>query len=135
MEDLLEQLIADAEEAELPEATPRELTLPWLPRKADALIGMRRAGKTWAQFQKMRELVAAGTPREALLYLSFEDDRLAELDASRLHLVVDVFYRRHPELRGRECAFFFDEIQNVVGWERFVRRLLDTENVTVQGVR
>lgn len=131
MEALLEQLIADGEEAELPSGTPRESALPWLPRKADALVGMRRAGKTWTLFQKMGELLTAGYPREALLYLSFEDERLADLDASRLGLVLDVFYRRHPALRKRECAFFFDEIQNVAGWERFVRRVLDTEKAHV----
>jgi uncharacterized protein len=131
MEDLIHQIIADDEETPWPEATPREIVLPWLPRKADALIGMRRAGKTWMMRQRMRELVAAGVPRRALLYMSFEDERLWELDASNLRVVVDVFYRRHPELRKRECAFFFDEIQVVPGWERFVRRIIDSENVHI----
>jgi hypothetical protein len=34
-------------------------------------------------------------------------------------------------MRRRRCAFFFDEIQLVAGWERFVRRLLDTENASI----
>jgi predicted AAA+ superfamily ATPase len=131
MEALLEQLIVDDWERPWDEATRREVELPWLPRKADALVGMRRSGKTWRLRQQMRELAAAGVPREALVYLSFEDERLWELDYTRLHLIVDVFYRTHPELRDRQCSFFFDEIQLISGWERFVRRLLDTENVHV----
>jgi predicted AAA+ superfamily ATPase len=34
-------------------------------------------------------------------------------------------------MRNRCCTFFFDEIQNIAGWERFIRRLLDTENVHI----
>ncbi len=131
MEDLLEQLMVDDLEAEWPAATVREIVLPWVPRKVDTLVGMRRSGKTWMMRQRMRELVDAGTPREALLYLSFEDERLWQLDASQLGLIVDVYFRRTPRLRKRTCAFFFDEIQVVTGWERFVRRILDTEDVHV----
>ena len=36
--------------------------------------------------------------------------------------------RRHPELRGAETVhWFLDEIQLVPGWERVVRRVMDTE--------
>ncbi len=42
------------------------------------------------------------------------------------------YYRRFPSLRGRETVTWcFDEIQVVPDWERFVRRLLDTEKVEV----
>jgi len=37
----------------------------------------------------------------------------------------------YPQNRGRRCYFFFDEIQNVIGWESYLRRLLDTENVQI----
>ncbi len=35
------------------------------------------------------------------------------------------------EKKSVHCYFFFDEIQNVPNWERFVRRLIDTEDVSV----
>ncbi len=42
------------------------------------------------------------------------------------------YYRSHPELRGRETVhWFLDEIQLVPGWERFVRRVLDSEQVEI----
>ncbi len=53
------------------------------------------------------------------------------LGAEDLHLVPESFYRRHPASRDQRCWFYFDEIQNVPGWERFVRRLLDTEDLGV----
>lgn len=66
------------------------------------------------------------------MYLSFEDDRLSGIDAGQLDALLEEHYRRHPELRGEATVhWFLDEIQLVAGWERFVRRILDTEQVEV----
>lgn len=124
---LFDEIVADAHQRPLPQLTARDAVLPWLPRKVDALVGMRRAGKTWRLFQQMQQLVEAGTPREALLYINFEDERLGDLTATELSRLVEAHYRRFPELRGMPGAFMFDEIQLVTGWERFVRRLVDTD--------
>jgi predicted AAA+ superfamily ATPase len=128
---LYDDLVADAQARPLPEATPRRIRLPWLPRKVDAVVGMRRSGKTWLMFQRMRELEAAGARRQDLLYVNFEDERLGEIAAPDLSKIVDAHYRRDPSARSRPGAFFFDEIQLVAGWERFVRRLVDTEDAHV----
>ncbi|HEY0991751.1 MAG TPA: ATP-binding protein [Kofleriaceae bacterium] len=128
---LLDELIANAHVQSLPPLTPRRVKLPWLPRKVDAIVGMRRSGKTWLMFQRMRELVEAGAPREDLLYLNFEDERLGDVTAAHLSKIVEAHYRRNPAGRSRPGALFFDEIQLVNGWERFVRRLLDTETAHV----
>ena len=64
--------------------------------------------------------------------MNFEDERLAGLSAEHLHPLVENYYRRHPETRGRKTVTWcLDEIQVVPGWERFVRRLLDTEQVEI----
>ena len=131
MEELLEQLIADFHERDLPSLTRRHIRLPWLPKKADAVIGMRRSGKTWYLFQVASDLLAKGEPKESILYLNLEDERLLPMSASDLHIITDVYYRRYPHLRDRSCTFVFDEIQNIRGWEKFIRRLLDTENVHI----
>ena len=75
----------------------------------------------------MKALETSGISRERMLYLNFEDERLDGLSSSELSLIPDVFYRARPELRDEEC-FFFDGVQNVRGWEKFVRRLVDQEN-------
>lgn len=128
---LFDQIVADAHERRLPELTPRRAKLPWLPRKVDAVVGMRRSGKTWLLFQRMRELIAAGTPRADLLYLNFEDERLGDVTARDLTELVEAHYRRNPEARKRAGALLFDEIQLVEGWERAIRRLVDTENAHI----
>jgi uncharacterized protein len=129
--ELIDGLIADFQERELPRVTPRSLSLPGLPGKADVVVGMRRSGKTWFLYQQIAERLASGIGRERLLYLNFEDERLLPLAAADLSRIPEAFYRRFPDSREQLCWFFFDEIQNVPGWETFVRRLLDTEKVAM----
>ncbi|MGA9993504.1 MAG: ATP-binding protein, partial [Thiobacillaceae bacterium] len=110
--------------------TRRDIRLPEIRGKAVTVIGMRRAGKTTFLWQVLADREASGIERQGLLYLSFEDERLAGMTASDLNLVVEEYYRLNPEWRDRRRAvFFLDEIQVVPGWETFARRLLDSEQV------
>jgi predicted AAA+ superfamily ATPase len=129
MKEQLSQLIDDFHEWELPELLPRNLEIPEIKGKADVVIGMRRSGKTYLCYQQMHDLIAAGTRREELLYLNFEDDRLFEFTLTDFQAILDVYFGKYPENRNHKCHFFFDEIQCVDQWEMFIRRLLDTENV------
>ena len=90
---------------------------------------MRRSGKT----TYLRQLVtqARGKDRpERAIFLSFDDDRLYGLGLEQLNLLLEEYFRRYPEAREQgRVQWFLDEIQVVPGWERFVRRVLDTERV------
>lgn len=128
--EVVRQRIIDALGARLPVLTRRDVRLPIVSGKAVAVIGMRRAGKTTFLWQTLADRLSHGTDREGLLYFSFEDERLAGMTALDLNLVVEEYYRLHPEWRDRRRAtFFFDEIQSVPGWESFARRLLDSEQI------
>ena len=136
---LLEALQEKLSDALLPLAatnlTRRDAVLPAVPGKAHAVIGMRRAGKTCFLKQLLAERRAHGPP-ERSIYLSFDDDRLAGIDASQLDALLEEYFRRYPEIRckdGRKgrAAWFLDEIQLVEGWDRFVRRVLDTESIDI----
>jgi len=130
MEAVFTEKIVDAQTRPMPVMTPRDVWLPQVQGKALAVIGMRRAGKTTFLWQLMGQRVQAGTPREGLVYFSFEDERLADLQASDLDRLVQTYYRLHPQWRDqRRAAFFLDQIQLVPGWETFARRLLDSENI------
>lgn len=123
-------LMEQWQQAALPRLTRRDVRVPKVPRKAIAVLGMRRAGKTSFLWQLIADRIAAGTPREGLLYFNFEDERLAGMQMADLALLVEEFYRRHPEWRdARRATWMLDEIQLVPGWERFARRLLDTEQI------
>ena len=130
LKQIIRQKITDALAASVPAHTPRDVHLPGIKGKAMAVIGMRRSGKTTFLWQCLGERLEAGTPRDALLYFNFEDERLADMNAQELQLVVEVYFSLHPERRdSKSVTFFLDEIQEVPGWETFVRRLLDTEKV------
>lgn len=60
MSALFELLIVDFHERPLPTPTHREANLPALSGKIDAIIGMRRTGKTWFFFQAMQLLSRSG---------------------------------------------------------------------------
>ncbi len=131
LRETLDELVADHQVRRFPAPTPRAVKPARLPGKADVLVGMRRSGKTYLLFQELQALERAGVRRERTLLLNFEDERLQPLSSPELHLVTDAFYARNPSLRDQECWFFLDEIQTVQGWERFVRRLVETENTRV----
>jgi len=126
---LLEKLNTALVPATRPPLTRRDARLPAVPGKVHAVIGMRRAGKTTF----LRQLQAArreSLPPERTVFVSFDDDRLAGLTVEQLALLLEEYYRRYPELRNRETVhWFLDEIQLVAGWERFVRRVMDSEQV------
>lgn len=128
---LLEKLNAALAPMSSPPFTRRDARLPGVPGKVHAVIGMRRAGKTTF----LRQLQAArreSQPPERAVFVSFDDDRLAGLAVDQLALLLEEYYRRFPELRGREIVcWFLDEIQLVEGWERFVRRVMDSEQVEI----
>ena len=128
---LAEKLSAALAEVPPTSLTRRDARLPAVAGKVHAVIGMRRAGKTTFLRQLLGERRQAG-PAERAVYLSFDDDRLAGLELEQLGFLLEEYYRRHPALRGRETvSWFLDEIQLVPGWERFVRRVLDSEKVEV----
>lgn len=129
METLIEHIINDFHERKLPVCTSREAVLPQITGKIDTVIGMRRTGKTYFLYQAMQEKLEQGIPKERLLYINFDDERLLPMLATDLHCITDIYYRLFPEFKMEKCYFFFDEIQNIPFWEHFVRRLLDTENV------
>ena len=132
MREIIRQKIVDGVRASAPSLTPRDIRVPQVPGKAVAVVGMRRSGKTTFLWQVLGEKLRQGVPREALLFFSFEDERLIGMRADDLQLVVEEYYLLFPDRRGREkVVFFLDEIQVVTGWETFIRRILDTERVEV----
>src|SRR5674476_1382481 len=93
--------------------TRRDARLPEVAGKVHAVIGMSRAGKTTFLRQLQADLRRTLPPEQAL-QLSFDDDRLAELDAAQLDLLIEEYYRHFPELRGEQTLqCFLDEIQEL----------------------
>lgn len=131
MKNVIAELIDDFHERPLPELVARGKEFPSISGKADVVIGMRRTGKTWYCYQKIKELMAIGIQKNQILYFNFEDDRLLEFGVKNFQEILDVYFGKYPENRNTKCYFFFDEIQRIDQWELFIRRLLDTENLEI----
>ncbi len=130
MREIVAQKVLEGTVSPIPPSTRRDIRVPKVPNKAFAVIGMRRAGKTTFLWQIAHERMAQGATREQVLYFNFEDERLTGLEVSQLHWIVEEYYRLYPHWRDQErVIFLLDEIQIVSGWERFARRLMDTEQI------
>jgi uncharacterized protein len=128
----IRQKLGDATTATWPTLTRRDAVADSIPGKAHAVIGMRRAGKTSFLLQCLQDRLARGTPRDRLVYFNFEDERLSGLAAAELGTLLDEYYRALPHnRREHRVTWCLDEIQLIRGWEAFVRRILDAENVEV----
>ena len=126
------QKLGDALELPFPKLTPREASTAPLEGKSRAILGMRRAGKTTFLYQCLAARLAEGVPRNRLVYFNFEDERLGAMEAVDLGMILEEYYRSHPESRRTDrVTWCFDEIQVIPGWEKFIRRVMDTENVEI----
>jgi predicted AAA+ superfamily ATPase len=131
VQEILESLMNDFHERPLPALVPRSAPFPRVTRKASVIAGMRRVGKTWFCYQSMQELLRRGIEKERLLYLNFEDDRLLPFAVRDFQSILDVYYRKFPRFKSQTCYFYLDELQHISGWDHFVRRVLDTEEVAL----
>ncbi|MCI2068455.1 MAG: ATP-binding protein [Bacilli bacterium] len=85
------------------------------------ITGIRQCGKSFVLYKKARDLVDEGADWNDIIYINFEDDRLAEFvreDFSDLVEVAEEISSNHP-------IYFLDEVQIVDDWASFARRLKD----------
>ena len=95
-----------------------EITL----KKSFAIIisGIRRCGKSTLLNQILRK-------QGKFYYLNLEDPRLEGFELVDFNKADEIFH----ELYGDGGVYFFDEIQNIEKWEKFIRFLADRKNKIV----
>ena len=120
-EALLEVMLENREEVMHHNVIKRNISLDGFDRQV--LVGARRAGKSYLLYGKIQELIAAGHAWDEIIYLNFEDERLAGMQLSDLNMILEV----HASLSGKRPMLFLDEIQNIEGWEHFARRIADNK--------
>jgi len=131
--DVLPRVIAEwVRGAELPTLTPRERPLPDLaatPRPVLAVVGPRRAGKTYFLYQLIEDLLHAGKAlRDDILFVDFEDYRLSDFRPDDMEKLLAAFH----QMTGKPPRYlFFDEIQRLPSWSRVVRTLHNTRKYSI----
>lgn len=119
---LLKQiLLENRHEVENYHVHPRNIATDGFP--CYVFVGVRRAGKSYFLYHKMQQMLKDGHTWDDMLYLNFEDDRLEDFTSKDFNLILEC----HAELSTKRPMLFLDEIQNVDGWEKFARRMADTQ--------
>lgn len=120
--DVLKQIIIDQKEMYLDN--------PLISRDYDleenvnyCFVGIRRTGKSYMMYQQIHNLTNDGISSSQIIYVNFEDERLLEIGVDDLNTILEIGI----EFSGSKGKpyLFLDEIQNVDGWEKFVRRVAD----------
>ena len=133
--ELFKSLIA-LSQAELPfERIEREIDLPVQPELIITVPGVRRAGKSSLLMLTVNKLLASGVKREQILWVNFDDERLDRMPTEELDEVLQAYREMYPEIELKDVYMFFDEIQNIDGWDLFVLRVFKSycRNVYVTG--
>ncbi|MCX6719135.1 MAG: ATP-binding protein [Candidatus Taylorbacteria bacterium] len=88
------------------------------------IIGSRRSGKS-----SVLKLIMKKLPEDSWLYMNFEDpyffDNSSPLIIEELINVYQIYFNKDLKY------LFFDEIQNIRGWEKTVRKLRDSEKFKI----
>ncbi len=121
---ILKELISDFHKKPLRDTKERESNIPLDIEKIVVLTGARRSGKTSLLLNTIKKLLNI-IPKENIIYINFEDERLT-LESDELDLILQSYLELYPDKDLSSCYFFFDEIQEVDGWEKFVRRCDDS---------
>jgi hypothetical protein len=83
---------------------------------AIVISGLRRVGKSTLLAQ-----IARNFYKNKYYFVNFEDERLQNFRVEDFNILHEVLI----SLFGEKKVFILDEIQNISGWERFVRRMID----------
>ena len=130
MKAIIGEVMREFYEFGIPEdVRPRDVDYLEKRNSATVVTGMRRTGKTYVTYQRMRALVEAGVPLERIVHVNFDDDRLKGVRLEHLRLIGDIHAGMYPDAAKERCWYFLDELQDVKGWELYARRLLDSHLV------
>jgi len=91
--------------------------------------GIRRSGKSTILMQFCKELITSGIRKEDILIINFEDPRFKGLDLGLLNRIYEVYLSEiNPK---KEHYVILDEVQSIMGWEKFARYLHENKRINV----
>ena len=130
MKNAIKTVLAEFYEDGLPEVViHRDVEYYEKTTLATVIKGMRRTGKTFVTYERMRELIKGGIAPGRIVHLNFEDERIKTITVDQLHLIGEAHAELFPEFAQEKIWYFLDELQNVKGWEAYARRLVDSPKV------
>ena len=128
------KLIRDFHESPLPlPIFKREIEIPLdiSIKRAVTIIGPRRAGKSYLLLYTIKKILERGVDKNNILYINFEDTSFENAEHAELDGVIETYFGLYPTKRNEKLWLFFDEIQEIDRWEKFVRSTIDKINAQI----
>lgn len=128
MTEIIKTILLEWIERELPEVIERDAKLDKYLDTDHVIVvkGFRRVGKTYLLYHLIKKLLKKHTKKE-VIYFNFEDERIP--------LKKEFLTRLIPAMKevagGLPIYLFLDELQMMPEWSRWLRRILDTENMKI----
>ncbi len=99
-------------------------------REIVLITGVRRSGKSSLMRLICDDIITKlHVTSPNILYLDFEDERFIDFSVKDFQALYEAFIEiENP--RGKKY-FFLDEIQNIKGWEKWINRLYEFENIKI----
>lgn len=92
------------------------------------ISGVRRSGKSTLLKLLAEAIISENiADKNDVLYINFEDPKLYNLNLENCQALYEIFLEAAG--KGKKKYLFFDEIQNVSSWERWLNHLYEFEDV------
>ena len=130
IKDTLKTIITNFHTKNLKKSYERNIKLPINTEIIISVIGVRRSGKTYMLYETIKKLLKNKIPKQNIIYINFEDERI-KLKQNEFDFILQAYQELYPKINLEDCYFFFDEIQNTTGWEKFIRRIFDTISTNI----
>ena len=124
MKEVFKYIISDFWERDFSDLIERDLQVPLNSRKIITIVWPRRAWKTYFIYSLIKKLLISWVNKKNIVFINFEDERI-DIKWSQLWILLDAYLELYSDVDRKNTYFFFDEIQNIIWWEKFVRRIYD----------
>ena len=96
------------------------------------ITGVRRCGKSYLMrliWQKIKRKLKIDNKQ--FLYFNFEDERLIDFEPKDFSLLLEAYFELFEPNQNKKIYLFFDEIQNIQAWQKFLNRLRENKKYKI----
>jgi predicted AAA+ superfamily ATPase len=74
----------------------------------------------------------SGLDKKKIFYINFEDERLLNFTVEDFDVLLKSYFELSEfSTKDEDIYFFFDEIQNIKNWEKFITRLVNNLKINI----
>lgn len=127
---LLRARLQEFREEGIPKYSTRIFNTAFYKDMVTTLVGVRKAGKTYATYQAIDQMLQTGMLQnlDQVCYLHFDDESLMTFGVNHLTQIDEALLQINSDIHSKQVLYVFDEIHKIAGWEGYVLRLLRKRN-------